>query len=64
MIFVDSNLDEMRCEKLLHWNVDLKCRSGFSTYDSRKVSDEEVCCKFKHAGRHSGEYLLTWVKVE
>ena len=63
VILVDSNLDEMRCAKLLYWNVDLECRSGFSITASRNGSDEGKCGDFKHAGRHAGDDLLTWVKV-
>ena len=51
VILVDSNLDEMRCAKLLHWNVELEWISGFSITYSRKGSDEEVCGNFKCAGR-------------
>ena len=46
VILVDSNIDEMRCAKLLHWNVDLECKSGFSITNSRKGSGKEGCDKF------------------
>ena len=64
VVLINSNLDEIRCAKLLHWNVDLECRSGFSITDSRKGSDEEGCGYFKHAGARTGDELATWVKVE
>ena len=64
VILVASNLDEIGSAKFLNLNVDLECRSGFSITDSRKGSDEAGCANFKHSGRHAGEGLVTWVKVE
>ena len=64
MDLVDSNLDEMRCMKLLDVNADVEFISGSSRIGSTKGLHAEECDNFKYAGGHVGEELETWVKVD
>ena len=64
MALFDSNLDEMRCIKLLDRNADLECRWGSSRIVSTKGLDQEECENVKCVGRHTGGELVTWMKVE